>query len=278
MFRRDPRHFAHSALITLHSGSRWGNAFQFTISAGPELSSVQVEATTDFLNWTAPVTVSLQSGTATYLDGFASSAQRFYRVSGANGYRSFNPYGYATRSVAANTWTMVSNPLVDTNKYTVRALFNGAPEETFINKLNQTTGMEEQASFESGVWNGPDLTLRAGEAVKVLSQTTPFVVTFIGEVLQGNLVNPIPAGYSWRSSMMPKGGYLTTQLLYPAGLGDKYEVLGAGGAFQMFAQYNGSQWMPSQPLVYFPTEGFRLYNNSAAKTWIQWFSVWPAGP
>ena len=37
-----------------------------------------------------------------------------------------------------------------------------------------------------------------------------FTVTCIGEVLQGNLTKPIPAGLSIRSSMVPEAGGITT--------------------------------------------------------------------
>ncbi len=279
MFRRDPRHFAHSASVSLHSGARWpGNAFQFTITAGPELSSVLLEASSDLNTWTSLGNVILPGGTTNYIDGFATTAQRSYRVSGANGYRSFNPYGYVTKTLAANAWTMLSVPLLDTNS-TVRALFNGATVNMSVKKLNQATGVEDEAVFQNGAWSGPNFSIRPGEAVKFNNPNGFYLVgTFVGEVLQGNLVNPIPNGFSWRSSMMPKTGTLTTFLGYPAGPGDTYHQALSSGAFQQSAYYYPSQWTPSQPVVNSPTDGFGINNASSAKNWIQWFSVWPSGP
>lgn len=279
MFRRDPRHFSHSALVQLHSGVRWpGSAFQFSISAGPELSFVELHTSSDLINWTPVVGnyVFLPGGTTNYLDGLAAQPQRFYRVFGVSNYRSFNPYGYVTRSATAG-WSMMANPLNATNN-SVRALFNGVPDGTSIYKINEFTAAEEQAIFSSGVWSGPNFTIFPGEGVKIYNPTTsPFPVTFVGEVLQGYLVNPIPAGSSRRSSMVPQAGGLTTLLAYPPGAGDQYQLLSASGVLNIFSTYSGTQWTPSQPSPGF-AEAFGIINASTAKNWTRLFSVWPPGP
>jgi hypothetical protein len=63
----------------------------------------------------------------------------------------------------------------------------------------------------------------------------PFTITFIGEVLQGHLTRPIPAGLSVRSSMVPQAGGITSLL----GFGPE-DGLTAGDQLQRFVNLSSS--------------------------------------
>jgi hypothetical protein len=54
-------------------------------------------------------------------------------------------------------------------------------------------------------WDHPEFTLNPGEGAIVNSRTN-WTITFVGEVLQGSLTNPYPAGFSIRASQVPQAG------------------------------------------------------------------------
>jgi len=272
MFRREPRHFANVASISLNAGERWpSGAFQLYIAASPAVAFVQLDSSDNLQTWSSAGSVYLSNGTTNFLDGLASPSRRFYRVSAGN-YRSINPYGYITADVPSG-WSIIANQLSSTNN-AVRSLFNGVPSGTSIWKKNETTGLDEQATFSNGSWSGPNFMLVPGEGATIYNPTPgAFHVTFVGEVLQGYLVNTIPAGSNRRSSMVPQSSGVTSGLLYPPGNGDQFQRLTAGGTLYTVATYTAPQWTPSEPVPAFG-EGFVIYTGTS-KNWTRTFSVWP---
>jgi len=100
-------------------------------------------------------------------------------------------------------------------------------------------------------------------------------LTFVGEVLQGSLVNPLPAvgTLGVRSSQVPQAGLITTDLKFP------------GEPFDQVYKYAGS-WSESHfddlDLVWYPTEpsfgvGEALMvhkaSTSTITTWARNFTV-----
>src|SRR6185295_10957116 len=95
-------------------------------------------------------------------------------------------------------------------------LFPSMPNNTRITKFNEATGGNDPAYVfvagtgwtQSGVPNG-SATLAPGETVFFRNPTTnALTVTFVGEVLEGNLSFAVPPVTCFRSSMIPLAGGL----------------------------------------------------------------------
>jgi hypothetical protein len=118
---------------------------------------------------------------------------------------SVNAVGYATVTVPAGKYALVSNPLKAANN-TINELFKGAPEGTQVYKYE--VGGYKTATYDALDGNfGPNgaLTVVPGEGVFVKAPASGAVtVTFVGEVMQGALSNPLRAGLQIVSSMVPQ--------------------------------------------------------------------------
>ncbi|MCL5098326.1 MAG: hypothetical protein M1608_12530 [Candidatus Omnitrophica bacterium] len=138
---------------------------------------------------------------------------------------SVNVVGYVTVTLQPG-FNMVANPLnAATN--TVAAVLTGVPEGTTVYKFNSDTGAFSINAFSFGEWAVPDQSFAPGEGAFInVPGTAPVTVTFVGEVMQGDLSTPIPAGFSIKSSQVPQELPLTTDathtqsLNFPAAEGD----------------------------------------------------------
>jgi len=103
--------------------------------------------------------------------------------------------------------------------------------------------------------------------------TTPRTLTFVGEVMQGTLNNPLPVGFSIRANQVPQAGAPNTFGL-PGALGDKfYRFNKTTGAYDTYAFSNpGPQWRPALPAIDVG-EAFFFYNGSTPRTWTRTFNV-----
>jgi hypothetical protein len=104
--------------------------------------------------------------------------------------------------------------------------------------------------------------------------TAPVQLTFVGEVMQGSLSNPLPQGFALRSSQVPQAGRVATDLGYPAADGDIIYTF-AGGTYSIFT-YDLSGvggWDPSEPTIAVG-QGF-WSRKVAAGNWTRTFSVNP---
>jgi hypothetical protein len=95
--------------------------------------------------------------------------------------------------------------------------------------------------------------------------------TFVGEVAQGYLVNPVPNLYSFRASMVPQSGRITTDLLFPVMNGDSV-MLRENGSYTTYT-FNSGVWSPSEPVVGIG-EAFWSYKN-VGFWWTRNYLVWP---
>src|SRR5207249_3186480 len=100
------------------------------------------------------------------------------------------------------------------------------------------------------------------------------LVTFVGEVLQGTLVNNLPAGFSLRASMVPQAGALDTLLGLPAADRDVvYRFL--KGQYVAYTYFSGSGWYgPTNAPALNLAVGEAFFINKASSTnWTRSFSV-----
>lgn len=200
---------------------------------------------------------------ATFAAGLATSmAQNVY---------SLNVVGYYNVTVPANSFALIANQLNTTNN-TLASLLPAPPDGTQFYKFTGSGWNAYVFDALEGAWQ-PDgnVTLNPGEGGFIKNNTSaPMTITFVGEVLQGSLTNPIPAGYAVRSSMVPQAGALP-DLAFPAQDGDQV-FLFTGSGYSSFV-YDGLEnaWTPSNPTV---SVGQAFFSRKAAAVdWVRNFTV-----
>ena len=131
---------------------------------------------------------------------FSSSAQVY----------SLNVVGYVNVNVPANGFALIANQLdAGAGNNTLDKLIPVAPDGAQFFKFN---GSYTAATYDglSQAWDDNGLiTLAPGEGGFMHNNTaSALTLTFVGEVMQGTLTNPLPSGYAIRSSIVPQQGTL----------------------------------------------------------------------
>jgi hypothetical protein len=188
----------------------------------------------------------------------AASAQTVYSV---------NSVGYVNLTLPVG-FSIMANPL-DTDDNTVASLLptGSLPNFSTISKWNGA-GFDIN-TLTPGGWTVPTMTLNPGEAafVNVSTETT---LTFVGEVMQGDLQNPLTAGFNLVASMVPQAG-TTTDLGLDGALANFSTVLQWTGAGYDIKTKTPAGWSPAAADVAVG-EGF-FVNTAAATSWDRTFSV-----
>jgi hypothetical protein len=206
---------------------------------------------------------------------------------------SVNVVGYVNKTFTNNaSFFIVANPLNSGNN-TVSTVIPTAPDATTIYRFTSTGGFGQPISFVEGAgWftpTGPSTDVLApGEAFFLFipaGTTLPVTMTFVGEVPQGNLTNPvsIPAGkFSMIASQVPvKAGLGQTIMGFPAADADTvYFFDGAAQAYKApYSFVEGAGWFQGATAVE-PSpevgEGFFLFADASApatRTWTRTFNV-----
>jgi hypothetical protein len=103
--------------------------------------------------------------------------------------------------------------------------------------------------------------------------TTPLTLTFVGEVAQGNLSNPLPLGFSIKANQVPQA-IKPDDAGLPGTAGDRFFRYNKAQA-----KYDGSlfssafnAWSPALPVIDVG-EAFFLFRATSAGTWNRTFSV-----
>ena len=134
---------------------------------------------------------------------------------------SLNIVGYVNVPLATG-YNLVANPL-DNGTNDLNSLF---PNAGFGDAIYAYANGGFTISTYVGSWS-PDLTLAPGNGV-FYQASTPFTNTFVGNVMTGNLTNPVPSGYSIKSSQVPQADTLEN-LGFPANFGDATYFYRNGG-------------------------------------------------
>jgi hypothetical protein len=188
--------------------------------------------------------------------GAATSLAQVYSV---------NAVGYVNIAAPAG-FSMIANPLDNKTGNNLNNLLTNVPLGTTIYTFDGASGFTSSVFFGSWV---PDLTLLPGDGA-FISLDTPTTLTFVGEVKQGALSNPIPAGFSIQSSEVPQSAELGT-LGFPAAPGDTVYFF-RGGAYVSSVWFGGPAFIPDA----IPAVGEAFFvNASAVGTWTRTFSVNP---
>lgn len=197
---------------------------------------------------------------------------------------SVNVVGYVNAPLVGGTpakYTLVNNPLDNKVSNAISNLFNGLPTGSQVLKWNGTGfSTYSRVGFGSG-WTPPGVetnTIVPGEGVFVRTPAGSVGVTntFVGEVLQGSLVNNFPVGYSLEGSMVPDAGTVTA-LGLTAAVPVPSQLLKFNTTSQSYNTFNrvgfGDGWTPSVPSIGV-AEGFFIRNQTAASTnWVRNFTV-----
>jgi len=186
---------------------------------------------------------------------------------------SINSVGYVNVDVPVG-FSMIANPLDAGDNSLNNIIPLDAPSGTTIYKFKVNDGAFSSIStyVTTGFW-GPngDETLAPGEGAFIYAPSA-FSITFSGEVMQGELVNPLSAGFSIVSSQVPQAGSLSSLGFTPATGGDTvYKFNNGSGSYDIHTYITGSLWGPSEPSVEVG-ESFFLFSQGAG-SWNRNFST-----
>jgi hypothetical protein len=198
--------------------------------------------------------------------GIATSMAQVYSV---------NAVGYVNTPLVTG-FNLISNPLDNkssANGNSIANLFGTQlPEDSIVYKFSNGSFVGGIFQFSFGAWPAAASTtlVPPGEGVFVRVGAAA-TVTFVGDVPQGSLSNPIPAGFSIRASQVPQAGTVTV-LGFPAAEGDaiyQYDETRVGSKYSI-SQYEFGQWSTVPTLKV--GEAFFL-RTGAARAWTRTFSV-----
>lgn len=201
--------------------------------------------------------------------GIASSfAQNVYSV---------NVVGYINLTLT-NNYSLIANQLDNGQGNLVTNIFTGLPAQTVIYKFNGVSYATLTYLGAPG-WTpagNRQMTLAPGEGVFVKKPTgTPSInLTFVGEVMQGTLVNPVAIGFDIYSGMVPQQGGITSVHNYqPANLDVVYKFNGVS--------YNNKTWLGTLPVPRWNPAGEPVLevgeavfiNSKSVQNWTRTFTV-----
>jgi hypothetical protein len=200
--------------------------------------------------------------------GISSSvAQNVYSV---------NVVGYINLTLT-NNFNLIANQLDNGAGNLVTNMFTGLPAQTVIYKFNGSTYTSLTYLGAPG-WNPPaarQMTCAPGEGVFVkrpAGNTSPINLTFVGEVMQGDLVNPVALGFDIYSAMVPQQGGITAVHNYqPANQDVVYKFNGVSYSSKTWLQAL-NRWNPAGEPVLEVGEAIFI-NSKSIKNWTRTFNV-----
>ena len=214
----------------------------------PEGMEYTVEASNDLHSWTLVETGAAATGLVEFADAAAAGhPHRFYRaITGLMA--SVNVIGYVNLTVPPGLM-MIANPFHSPNTG-VSSLLSNVPDGLALHKFDVASQRLVQTILRRRRWSHPEETLSPGEGC-ILGNPTgcPFEVSFAGEVSQGTLCNPIPAGTCIRSSMVPQGGTLDAELEFPITEGDAIQVFDTVNQGYVIHRFVDGKWNPAPPAI-----------------------------
>ncbi|MEO6183948.1 MAG: hypothetical protein ABIP71_12760 [Verrucomicrobiota bacterium] len=208
----------------------------------------EIQASPDLRHWTPISYGTADHDLLQYVDPDASKfSSRFYRaICGAMA--SSNLIGYATQTLPPG-FSMVANPLRASDN-SIAALFPNMPEATTLCKFDPHLFRLNNNAVKNGHWTKPDEELLPGEGAIVFNPTNNFkTVNFSGEFVQGQLVNPIPAGLSIRSSLVPQAGRLHSDLGLAMAEGDAIHLFDRDQQKYVVHPFSAKEWEINEPAV-----------------------------
>jgi hypothetical protein len=200
---------------------------------------------------------------------------------------SVNAVGYVNVAAPAG-YSLIANPLnAGAGNNTVAKLFAPAnvspslPTNSKVFILDGATGLFKTVTFSplSQSWSpagpdGADAVIDPGNGVFFQNAgANPITITFVGEVMQGNLSNPLPLGFSIKANQVPQK-VKPDAVGFPGTPNDKiFRYIPATGIYNTFTFSPLSQaWNPALPEIEVG-EAFYVQRVTSAGTWNRTFSV-----
>jgi hypothetical protein len=180
-----------------------------------------------------------------------------------------NAVGYVNKTLKPG-FNLIANPLTAANN-SLGSLLPAPDEGTTVYKWTGST--YAISAFEFGAWSDAALTVAPGEGFFITNPTaSDKTVTFVGDVPTGSLANPIPAGFSIKSSMVPQAGGITSVLGFTPLEGTVvYKFDATTQAYGLDAYEFGSWGTPGGPVL--AVADAVWINSPAATSWNRTFSV-----
>lgn len=202
----------------------------------------------------------------------SSFAQNVYSV---------NVVGYINLT-QTNQWALISDQLDDGAGNQITNLFSAPMTGSYpvlfykyngvtydqITRVNATTW-----SFNPNTLANRQATLKPGEAVFVKKTgNTPLTYTFVGEVMQGTLLNPVTPGFELYSTMVPQDGLIKTLHNFQPNRFDQV-FFAFNGVTYSNRTWTGTAWSGTEPLIKVG-EGFWINNRTnIVNQWTRSFTV-----
>ena len=219
--------------------------FQVRVTKG---CAYDIQYSPDIQNWSSLASGDAQTDSIDYIDSDASKFSfRFYRAR-CGQFTSTNIIGYATVA-APPGFSMIANPF-NAPSNTIAALFPNMAEGTTLCKFDTSLFRLTNNAVKNGKWTNTNEKLAPGEGAIFFNPTTDFkTLNFVGEVSQGRLLNPIPAGLSIRSSLVPQPGRLNSDLGFPIAEGDVIHIFDRDQQKYVIYPFSAKEWERNPPTV-----------------------------
>jgi len=218
--------------------------FKTKLTKGVEYA---ILASTDLRTWTGFSQGTSGEAPIEFIDSEAFKfSYRFYRVL-AGEVTSANVIGYASCAVPPG-FSMIANPF-DSHQ-TLSEIFKEWPEGTTINRFNTRVFSLAENGVKNGKWIDSAERLVPGEGAIFFNPTEDYKsASFVGEVVQGNLSMPIPAGFSIRSSLVPQPGNLADDLKFPISDGDVIHLFDRERQKYVLHPFENGKWTAGPPIL-----------------------------
>lgn len=183
---------------------------------------------------------------------------------------SVNAVGYVNKTVPANGFALLANPLnLATN--TLATVLPDVPANTVVYKWSGTS-FSQFTMRTSGWGTAGAQTVNPGEGFFVKNvAATPLTITFVGEVLTGAQTVAINTGFNLLGSKIPQSGKVETELGVPAKQNDRVYKFAAGAYAQATRRTDTNPWGANEPVIEVG-EGFFFYAGAAA-SWTRTFTI-----
>jgi len=224
-----------------------GGPFQFQFQL-PKGRAYEIHVSRNLDIWEPLLSGKTSGEPVDCLDADASRfSKRFYRVL-AEAVWSDNVVGYVSTTVPPGH-SMIANPFQALSN-AVSAILPGLPDGTMLNKFDTQLFRLSKNAVIHGKWRNPDETLVPGEGAILFNPSSEFTtINFTGEVVQGDMLMPIGAGFSIRSSRIPKPGRLHTDLGFPIREGDLVHLFDRDRQKYVIYEYDKKKWNSNPPVV-----------------------------
>ena len=172
-----------------------------------------------------------------------------------------SPPGYFEMDLPPG-YTSLANPLT-ISENTMRQVLFSVPNGTTVLRANQNGYVIN--NYLNG-WDDPDMSLMPGEGFYIKNPTaTNRTIFFFGQIQEGTLVNQLPEGHSYISSIAPQSGGLVNSLGFP----DTNDITAylfenTSGGYRAHAMID-QDWIFEEPFIA-AAKGFRVQTEQA----IEW--------